>query len=161
MSLVKILMFIWPFIKEMVLGDRSVGEAARENKMKLLLTVVLTASIGLNIFSVHRLWTLSQQYLDLRKEYATLDAKYKKLTSVEPIPKALPAKPKVVEVAREEPAVPKKQKKPKVKKVAKAETPVEEDIDEVNAERLRKLKEDFEKIKQREEGHTKNVARSH
>lgn len=161
MSLIKIFMFIWPFIKEMVLGDRSVRETARDNKLKVLLAFVLAASLVMNIFSVNRLWTLSQQYLDLRKEYAFLDGKYKKLVSGESIPKALPAQLPVRQKVEEQPApVLKKNKKQKGKKAADAEPSVEEESDKVHAERIRKLKEDFEKIKMREEGHNKTLARS-
>jgi len=158
MSLIKIFLFIWPFIKEMVLGEKSMREAARDNKMKVLLAIVLSCSLVVNIFSVNRLWTLSQEYLDLRKEHALLDGKYKKIASGEhsPLkPVAAIRPPQVIDESPDAPVTKKPAKKHKSKKTTHTEP---EDIDDINAERIRQLKQDFEKIKQREESHNKTVA---
>lgn len=160
MSIIKILVFIWPFIKEMVLGDRSVRDAARDNKMKVLLAFVLAGSIGMNIFSVNRLWTLSQEYLGVKKEFAEYKIK-------QPVIKSVPLTPKPAETTRPDAApstvhetvpVRKASKKDKVKRVtpvARSQLPTSDEID-----RFKKLQENFEKIKKREED-TRETASTH
>jgi outer membrane biosynthesis protein TonB len=151
MPIIKVLVFIWPFIKEMVLGDKSVGEAAKDNKMKVLIAFIMIASIGLNMFTINRLWAISQNYLDLRKEYATLAEQSHKPPKVE---KPAPAQP-TVPVAQNDPKFedppPPPPKKGKKSSKDKKEPQPPPTTDSETADRYKKLREDFEKIKKREE----------
>ena len=60
---------LWPFIKEMSLGDITILEALVNNRKKLLFICLIFGSIGLNITTVNRLLTLSKQYMALNGDY--------------------------------------------------------------------------------------------
>lgn len=66
------LKFIWPFLKEMVLGDKTVGQALRTNKARLLLLILILGSFGMNIIMTPRLVTISAQYIELDKTHKKL-----------------------------------------------------------------------------------------
>lgn len=149
MSIIKVLMFIWPFIKEMVLGEKTMTDAARDNKMKVVMIFILLASIGMNMFTIDRLWNISKEYLALKREYATLVEQSKKApTKVEkPVPhEPLAIKSEDPVFGEEDPPLKKGKKGKKSKPEKQPPTPVSD-----TADRYQKLREDFEKIKKREE----------
>ena len=64
----KTIEMIWPFIREMVIGDKSLLDALKYNKKRVLLVILIFVSIGTNFFSIHRLITISQQYIVLNNK---------------------------------------------------------------------------------------------
>lgn len=104
MLIFKALAFVWPFLKEMLLGDKSISEALRSAKGKLAVAVFVTASIVLNAFTIPRLVEISSDYISLRKkhedvlkEVASLQEKVNQLVSTNPA---------LQQTAKSEPALP-------------------------------------------------------
>ena len=70
MWIIKLLGFIWPFIKEMVLGDKTVAEAVATNKIKTLLISIGILSLLLNLLLVQRLVVLGKNHIENLKHQA-------------------------------------------------------------------------------------------
>lgn len=68
-AVVGTLKFLWPFLKEMVLGDKTMGQAIKTNKMRVLLLFLILGSFATNIVVVPRTYEISAQYLDLEREH--------------------------------------------------------------------------------------------
>ena len=68
----KLLPYIWPFLKDMILGRKTMLEALRDNKKKVLLVVIVIFSLGLNFFMVPRTTRMAIDYLALDKKYKEL-----------------------------------------------------------------------------------------
>lgn len=69
---VKLLPYIWPFLKDMILGRKTFMEALRDNKKKALLIFIVIFSLGLNFFMVPRTTRMAIDYLALDKKYKEL-----------------------------------------------------------------------------------------
>jgi hypothetical protein len=65
----KLLPYIWPFLKDMILGRKTFLEALRDNKKKALLVIVIIFSFGLNFFLVPRTTRMAMDYIALDKKY--------------------------------------------------------------------------------------------
>lgn len=157
MWILKVLAFLWPFIKEMVLGDKTLKEAIKDNKKKVLLALLIMVSVGMNFFTISRLVVVSQNYINVEKKYLTAikpatdhPAIVEKHKGGKPIPVPPPAVPTqtttpvpVVAIENKpittKPVIPKTTTKPK-KKVGPS-----------NVDRYSKMKDDFDKIKERED----------
>jgi hypothetical protein len=157
MWIIKVLTLLWPFIKDMVLGDKTLAEAIKDNKKKVMLALMILFSLGLNFFLVSRLIIVSQNYVTLEK-----DVRLYKEGSIINTPSAgkpsikLPTK-KIVEEALAN-TVP-------TDDTTSSTTPVEKptvNITKVkptkkpatvksNNSRYAKMKEDFDKIQAREQ----------
>jgi hypothetical protein len=85
MFLVKTLAFIWPFLKEMFLGDKTLKEAIKTNKMRVVIAVGILLSIAFNFVALPRLVTLTYDYVNLKRKHDEL------LKGLPPI--AVPAPP--------------------------------------------------------------------
>ncbi len=72
MLAIKILSFLWPFIKEMVLGKHTLIEAIRKNAKRFFFMSAFFASIGLNILMIPRLVQISNDYINLNKKYEAI-----------------------------------------------------------------------------------------
>jgi hypothetical protein len=70
MVVFKVFILLWPFIKEMVLGDKSLMHALRNNKKKVLFILTIFMSIGLNFIVTYKLVELSKDYLALTNKYS-------------------------------------------------------------------------------------------
>ena len=152
MWILKVLAFLWPFIKEMVLGDKTLKEAIRDNKKKVALAFFILASLGMNFFLIARIVVISQKYLELQKlhtaEHATVHPPVKVPTVLKPKPRApvavveVPTEPEVeLETHRSagKVIVPKPTKKNKVHPPS------------TNEDRYSRMKDDFDRIKARED----------
>ena len=64
MWIIKLIGFIWPFIKEMVLGDKTVAETVHANKIKTLLLFIGGLSFLLNFIMVQRLVVLGKKHIE-------------------------------------------------------------------------------------------------
>jgi len=63
MWIIKLISFIWPFLKEMILGDKTVTETVRANKLKTLFVFMGVLSLCLNFLLVQRLVILGKNHL--------------------------------------------------------------------------------------------------
>lgn len=70
MWLIKVLVFLWPFIKEMILGGMSIKDAIRTNKRSVFIFIVITLSLILNILTVSRLIVITNDYIELKNKPA-------------------------------------------------------------------------------------------
>jgi hypothetical protein len=152
-AIFKILLFIWPFIKEMVLGKKTMKEAIKDNKRKVAIAFVIVASLGLNMVTLTRLWTLSAQYVDLQKRYTFVDKKmtettaaFNELRKKQGLPPTTPHDAVAQEVKPDSKPLPEPPKKPRSEKFAQPAA-----VDTQAAVRAKKLREHFDKIKKREE----------
>jgi type II secretory pathway component PulC len=145
MLIIKIIQALWPFIKEMVLGDKTVAQVVKNNKSKLLFILLIFSSISLNVFAVPRMVAMAKTYLELVQKHKETEANLVKaqdqIRLLEATQKQKPKKDNPEEV----PEIVVKHPKPPVK--AKP-TKLESDL---AAKRADALKEHFDKIKKREE----------
>lgn len=58
---------LWPFLREMILGDKSLSEAVRHNFWRVLLIGLIMLSFLTNFLVVPRFLRLSYQYVELEK----------------------------------------------------------------------------------------------
>lgn len=72
MSGFKLIAFIFPFIKEMVLGEKTVRQALKTNKMKVLILGVIMLSFLMNMMLVPKYVKLAANYVGLEKKYKAL-----------------------------------------------------------------------------------------
>lgn len=120
MGFFKILTFMWPFVKEMLLEDKTVIEAFKTNKKKVLLAAVVMLSFAINAFVIPRLITISKNHVILQREHEKLVAVMSELKSVDQLNGRKPTAPiedpprRVAETAPE--AQPNAQKKPEPNK---------------------------------------------
>lgn len=68
-----ILRFLWPFLKEMFLGDKTLTQALRTNKLRLFLLFAIIGSIGMNIWLTPRLFDISTQFIQLKVDHKKLE----------------------------------------------------------------------------------------
>ena len=85
MGFFKLLPFIWPFVKELILGDKTMIEAFKTNKKKVMLVAVIMFSFALNIFLVPKLVAISSAHVVLQREHEELQALYLKQEKTSPI----------------------------------------------------------------------------
>lgn len=155
MWILKVLAFLWPFIKEMVLGDKSLKEAIRDNKKKVAFAIFVLCSVGMNFFLISRLVVISQKYLEFQKAHPAIVAKVNGEKPPVPVPKALKPKPPAAEPEVEVPTEPEAEPPtyrpagkvvvPKLTKKKKVRPPA------TNEDRYSRMKDDFDKIKARED----------
>lgn len=85
MSFFKLLPFIWPFVKELMLGDKTIIEAFKDNKKKVFMTAVIMLSFAINIFVIPKLLAISSQHVILQREHEQLQAQFLELKNTSPI----------------------------------------------------------------------------
>jgi hypothetical protein len=157
----KIAVFIWPFLKEMILGDRTLKEAVKSNKIRVLTIGIIFLSLALNFFAFPRLVSITKQHLELAKKYKDVQAELESLKAKKP-------PPVVSSRAAEPPPEPLRDSRPVSKPNAvkptrptapklPASTPHGKPDDD-EEERRRKLQERLEKIKRDEEAQRIAVA---
>lgn len=66
------LKFLWPLIKELVLGEKSFKDALRTNKMRASLIILIFVSIITNFFAIPRIVSITRDHLELVKKYEAL-----------------------------------------------------------------------------------------
>lgn len=107
MSAFKLITFLFPFIKEMVLGEKTIREALRTNKMRVFLIGLILLSFFLNIVLVPKLVRISADYVILDRKYKELEEKYTAFQkSSHPVsaPAHEPEKPPPKKEEKEQPA---------------------------------------------------------
>lgn len=74
MSAFKLISFLFPFLREMVLGEKTVREALKTNKMRVvMLGLILLVFFGF-AFTLPKLIRISADYVMLERKYNTLEA---------------------------------------------------------------------------------------
>ena len=73
MSGLKIISMIFPFIREMILGDKTLLEAIKTNKLKVLLLAAIMASFFLNVTMIPKLIEISNRYVRLHDRYELIE----------------------------------------------------------------------------------------
>lgn len=64
--------FLWPFLKEMILGDKTLKEALRHHFWRVVLMGLIILSIALNFLTIPRLLAISYDHVELKRRYAEL-----------------------------------------------------------------------------------------
>jgi hypothetical protein len=148
MWILKILAFLWPFIKEMVLGDKTLREALKDNKKKVLLALMILASIGLNFFTISRLVIISKDHVVLQKKYVAATETLSELSLKINENKTKVVLPKQVSLpnntSNENP-------KSENNKIITIEPKNKTKVDKSNLDRYARMKDNFDKMKAREE----------
>lgn len=109
---IKVLPYVWPFIRGMFLGKKTWLEAMRDNKKKVFFMFACLFSFCLNFVLVPRASHLALEYIALEKKYTELTIKYDGLVSSTKHPMAnstevkLPVRPPVKPDTSTEPADP-------------------------------------------------------
>jgi hypothetical protein len=140
MLIFRIIGFLWPFLKEMILGDKTLKEALKSHKGRVLLIAGIILSVCINFFAIPRLVDISSKYVLLKREYESLQWDMKEMIKPPPADAVGPAKP-AVPVA---PVAPPLEIPQPVKPEIKPTPPP-------NTDRYRKTKETFDRIRAREE----------
>lgn len=140
----KIIPYIWPFLREMVLGNKPILKAMRDNKKKLFFILLILFSFGLNFVAVPRLVTMSMQYIALDKRYKELDANFKAINSSVKHPSANGVEQQVTIAEPNAPVAKPHRASKSVKKSPAKTQPRKEHFDEIRNDfaRLKKIEED-------------------
>jgi hypothetical protein len=147
MGFIKILTFLWPFVKELTLGDKTLIEALKTNKKKVFFAALVMLSFAINIFVVPKLVAISNNHVILQREHDALKAKCE-------APKTSPIKggtPVHEEVAPSRAPVKTVETLPTV--TAPKETPKSKPAP--SAERITRLRSTFDEIRKQEEQENK------
>jgi len=70
----KILTMLWPFVKEMLFGQKKAGQILTEHKAMVAMMVLIVASVALNAFLIKRVVGISQEYLILKKHVKEVES---------------------------------------------------------------------------------------
>lgn len=68
----KLISLLFPFVKEMVLGEKTLREALKTNKMRVFLIFLIMFSFFCNIFFIPKLIRVSTDWVILEKKYKEL-----------------------------------------------------------------------------------------
>jgi hypothetical protein len=141
--LFKVIPYLWPFIKEMLIGKKTWRQAFRENRGKTIVTVSLAVSLVFNIVLVTKVGHLAVNYLELSRAKEELEKKYKALEKVKTGPPSTPKHPVAnsTEVVAQVP----RERKPKPTKPVKLNPSVSQQ-ERLDAE----VRAEAERIRQRE-----------
>jgi hypothetical protein len=104
MSSFKLIALLFPFVKEMILGEKTIREAIRTNKMRVFLIGLILLSFFLNLVVIPKLVKISADYVMLDRRYKDLEQKSSS-SITHPNPRAQPEKKPSV-TARSEPPTP-------------------------------------------------------
>lgn len=139
--LFKIIPYLMPFIKEMLIGKKTWKQAFRENRGKTILVVSVAVSIAFNLVLMTKQVSLAFNYLELSRAKQELEQKYHEL---EKNTAPAPSSAKHPQASNTEIAVEVKQdaKLTQVAKGSNVVKPKPKLAEEVQA--------DFERIRQRE-----------
>jgi hypothetical protein len=76
MVVFKVIPYIVPFLKEMILGKKTWRQAFKENRIKTILTFLMAISVAFNVILTARIGTLAFRYLELSRANEELEKKY-------------------------------------------------------------------------------------
>lgn len=75
----KVIPYILPFLKEMLIGRKSWRQAFKDNRGKTILAFVVIVSVTFNIMLTAKVGTLAYQYLEMSRAKQELELKYQLL----------------------------------------------------------------------------------
>jgi hypothetical protein len=131
----KLIPYLVPFLREMILGKKTWRQAFRENRGKTILTLVVVISVIFNVLLMTKAGTLAYHYLELSRANEELKQKMAVVEKNKALPEGSSRHPivnsteVVTEVKREN----------KAHSTSKADTNLAEEV-----------RSDFERIRQRE-----------
>lgn len=63
---------LWPFLKELFLGKKTLREALKTNKGRVFVIMAIIGSVVMNIWLVPNIIRISADYVELKHKYETL-----------------------------------------------------------------------------------------
>lgn len=63
---------LWPFLKELFLGKKTLREALKTNKGRVFVILAIIGSVVMNVWLVPNIIRISADYVDLKHRYETL-----------------------------------------------------------------------------------------
>jgi hypothetical protein len=63
---------VWNFLREVILRNKSINDAFRTEKIRLILFCIVVSSISINVFLIPRVFQISKDYIDINKKYKDL-----------------------------------------------------------------------------------------
>lgn len=63
---------LWPFLKELFLGKKTLREALKTNKGRVFIILAIIGSVVMNIWLVPNIVRISADYVELKHKYDTL-----------------------------------------------------------------------------------------
>lgn len=79
MTGLKFISMIFPFIRELILGEKTLAQAVKTNKFKVLLIVLIMGSFALNFWITPKVISITDRYVTLRDRYVNLEQENKNL----------------------------------------------------------------------------------
>lgn len=74
MLVFKTISLLWPFLRELFLGRKTLKEALRTHKGRCVAIAIILASFAFNTWSSQKLVAISRAYIELEKKYKGLSA---------------------------------------------------------------------------------------
>lgn len=145
----KVLIFVWPFLKELLLGEATVKEAVQNNKVRVVAIFIIALSLALNFLALPRLVYLAKEHLDLVKAHNQSE---KELQALKDKKCPVVVKEPHIEASAVEPAAP-----VKPHKAGHAPVPVHHSA-LTDEQRLQETKERFLRMKREEANQAKQKA---
>jgi hypothetical protein len=139
----KAAVFIWPFLRELVLGEKTLKQAVQSNKIRVLAIGIIFLSLALNFFALPRLVSITNEYLTLSKKYKDVAEQLKELQDKKNLPHPPVATPPEAHPPADSTPAPRHPMIP-------APQPAGKSKEEDERERLRKLRERLEKLEREE-----------
>ena len=68
----KIIKYLFPFLKEVILGRATLGEVYKYDKRRFWAFVLITTSISINAYLIPKFFSVSYDHIVLTKEYKRL-----------------------------------------------------------------------------------------
>jgi hypothetical protein len=94
MGVLKLVSLLFPFVRDMILGDSSLKYALKTNKLRVLLLFFLMFCFAWTIYSVPRIVEMAAEQVRLEHQYQVLEKKqHEPLASDMPTIRALPPLP--------------------------------------------------------------------
>lgn len=124
----------------MVLGERTLKQAVQSNKVRVAALFVIFLSLAINVFTLPRLVIITQQHLELMRQYKELNAHYLELK----------AKQGHMAAPREEPS-PLKDSQPLPARPLVLPHPPSQSEEEKERQRMKKLRQNFERMRHKED----------
>jgi hypothetical protein len=93
MVVFKVIPYLVPFLKEMMLGKKTWRQAFKDNRGKTILMFAVMVSVIFNVVLTARVGTLAYRYLELSRAKEELDAKYHALEKPKLVVEGTPRHP--------------------------------------------------------------------
>jgi uncharacterized membrane protein len=89
----KTITLLWPFLKELFLGKKTLREALKTNKGRVFLIMMIIGSVVMNVWLIPNIVRISADYVDLKHKYDALKTQDEQPKATAPAAPAVPATP--------------------------------------------------------------------